>query len=438
MKVVTLVPRRANPDRDRLWTFCSNRWRELHPDFPVFEGNHDSGLFNRSLAINQAAELAGHWDVAIILDADVLIDPRCVTDAIQVAVQTDGLVVAGDKRIHLSRKGTDQILKGFAGSWEQTGFQEKTYTDHWSSCIVITRKLWDAVGGFDPLFQGWGYEDDAFRCACETMADRTMLEVAGTIWHLWHPMNTHHSAREGNKTRADRYWKARFDKVAMQQLLDEITAIPELGQTRIPRILHRTIPQRVDPVVEEYWRKFAGLHPGWEMKTYQDPINPSLFPKTARHWVRCKNGAQKAGLIRLEALLTHGGVYVDSDVEPIRTFEPLLQNPAFAAWEDETTVPDAVLGAEPNHPAFQSMLDKALKVVQSGGDAWQSGPGITTEVLPGRSDVLLLPPGAFFPFHYHQKNKSQETPGPWVFCRHHWHGSWLSPAQKESIRKGQR
>jgi mannosyltransferase OCH1-like enzyme len=212
----------------------------------------------------------------------------------------------------------------------------------------------------------------------------------------------------------------------------------EPAMTRIPRVLHRTVPEATSPEVESWWTQFQQLHPGWALLTWRDPLQARDWPLTSDLWGRCQNGAQKAGLVRLEALVTHGGVYVDSDVRPFRSFEPLLHLRAFAAWEDETTVPDAVLGAEPGHPAFVRLLERAREVIEDGGDAWDSGPGITTEVLPGRSDVLVLPPGAFYEVHYLEKSKLDAAAKPYEFARHMWHGSWLTPSQRAKVDRNQR
>jgi hypothetical protein len=203
-------------------------------------------------------------------------------------------------------------------------------------------------------------------------------------------------------------------------------------------VFHRTVPADTSEQIEAWWSQLQALHSTWEFRTYREPIDPADWPLTGDMFARCANGAQKAGLIRLEALVTHGGVYVDSDVEPLRSFEPLLHSPAFAAWEDETTVPDAVLGAEANHPAFVAAIAKARAAIEGGADAWHSGPGVTTELLPGRPDVLVLPPGAFYPYSYLQKHKSADEVGPWVFCKHHWQHSWGTPAQRRQIARSQR
>jgi len=109
----------------------------------------------------------------------------------------------------------------------------------------------------------------------------------------------------------------------------------------------------------------------------------------------------------------------------VRPLDPLLNSRAFAAWEDERVVPDAVLGAEPRHPAFKVMIAKARLAIENGADAWASGPGVTTNTLPGRDDVLLLPPGSFYPVHYKEKNRlGTRNDLPWVFLEHKWHHSW--------------
>lgn len=443
-----LVPRRAGvEEREELWTFTRSWWTDILPEWPIIEGHHDVGPFNRSAAINTAAARAGEWDVAVIIDGDILANPDAVRSAVDIAAATGAMVLAGDERIMLSKQGTRRIIDGYRGNWRVKGIQERVYTDGCSCCVVVSRALWEKAGGFDPLFVGWGFEDIAFRVACETLTGKPMVKLSSEMFHLWHTTSHENNQRsplyQANSERCDRYKAARWDRDALQVLLDEVASVDdvapvELGATRIPRIFHRTVPATTSDQVEHWWTHLQQLHPGWEFRTYREPIDPSEWPLTGDLWEQCQNGAQKAGLIRLEALVTHGGVYVDSDVEPVHSLEPLLQLRAFAGWEDETTVPDAVLGAEADHPAFVLALEKARAVIQGGGDAWQSGPGVTTEVLPGRTDVLVLPPGAFYPWHYLEKHKSKGERPPFAFLAHHWHGSWLPPAQRRSIDRRQR
>jgi hypothetical protein len=171
------------------------------------------------------------------------------------------------------------------------------------------------------------------------------------------------------------------------------------------------------------------------MLTYRDPIDPRSFPLTSHAWPNCRHPAQMAGLLRLEALYQKGGIWVDSDVECYRSFEPLRSTRCFVAWEDDRTVPDAIIGAEPAHAAIKLCLDEALQSVRSGEDPWKSGPGVLTRVLPGRDDVLLLPPGSLYPYHWTRKDAERgldhKSSQPWAFAAHHWQASWVPPRPPE-------
>jgi hypothetical protein len=101
----------------------------------------------------------------------------------------------------------------------------------------------------------------------------------------------------------------------------------------------------------------------------------------------------------------------------------------FAAWEDDRCIPDAVFGAVADHPVLEDLLQHAIKNIAKG--AWESGPGGFTKLLPGRDDVVLLPPGAFYDVHYLEQRRMDEPRKPWEFCRHLYHGSWLTDEQRE-------
>lgn len=205
----------------------------------------------------------------------------------------------------------------------------------------------------------------------------------------------------------------------------------------IPRRLVRTVPSATDDEIEQFWTRAVELHPAWHHVTLRDPLDPIDFPVTSPHWDRCLTGAQRAGLIRLETIWWHGGVYIDSDLELYRPLDPLLQLDCWATWEDVVTVPDFVFGAAPRHPAIETLLSMAIERLDIG--PWASGPGVFTDLLPTRSDTLLLPPGCFAPYHYRQKHRRQEdhAVSPWCFGAHHWHGSWLNDQQRAELDASQ-
>ena len=208
----------------------------------------------------------------------------------------------------------------------------------------------------------------------------------------------------------------------------------------IPRILHRTVPKETTEQVEGWWDQLQALHPDWEAHTWREPINPDDFPLVGRLLDACQTGAQRADLIRLEVLYRFGGFYFDSDVEPLRPLDSLLGLSAVAAWEDETTIPNAVMGAEAGNPAIEAALGLCIQRNEAGMDTWHCGAGATTEVFKDHPDITLLPPGAFYPYHYLQKHRRSEVTReacPWSFCVHHWAHSWGSDADRRSIERNQ-
>ena len=452
MNVVILVPiRYGNPQRDRLWKFCRPRWEQFFPEWKIVEGVHEEseGPFNRSLAINRAAEAAGDWDVAVIIDNDVITDPRATQSAVDVAAQTGRMVVAHDQRVMLTEFGTKQVLRGEKGSWHQRNFVERVWTDSVSCAVAVSRDLWDAVDGFDPQFVGWGREDSAFHMTCEAVSG-PILRVEGQTFHLWHPTapeaTSSSPTRMANERRHDAYVRARWDLEALKALRAIAKWEPVVWSDNgwsdgIPKVLHRTVPQQRAAAVDKFWREFGTMYPDWELRSWEEPLDPADFPVTSPLWASCRNGAQKAGLVRLELLWTHGGVYVDSDIQPLRRMDELLDVRAFAAWEDSNCIPDAVLGSVPGHEGFAVMLNLAAERLLAGQDAWHTGPGVTTKVFQQRPDMTVLPPGAFYPYHYLEKARAKENfrqTSPWSYCVHHWHGSWLTDEQRASQQNRQR
>lgn len=427
---VILVPRRDGiVDRDALWAWCRPWWEEQFPGVPIIEGHHDVGPFNRSAAVNAAARAGGDWTTAILIDSDVVTDAGNVRAAIPRALGTGQMVVPFTVRYNLSPRGTQRILKGDRGSWKP--YIARTFYDQHSSVVVIPRTLYDAIGGFDEGFRGWGMEDSAFAVACETFAGRPLERMDGECWHLYHrssPGEKHGSpTHRRNAARLERYHVARGDKEILRAMVEEGRVTPEEVPTSIPRILHRVVPEVTDPVADGYWQKWQMLHPDWRFITHRDPLDPEEWPLTSDIWKYVQAGAQLADLVRLEAVLKWGGVYVDQDMEPYRSLEPLLGVEMFAAWEDHSTVPNAVFGARPNHPAVSRALDMAVQRVRQRKGIWEAGPGVFTTLLPNRPDVLLLPPGSFYPYHYKEKERAGEDhmrQQPWCFAAHHWWHSW--------------
>lgn len=243
-------------------------------------------------------------------------------------------------------------------------------------------------------------------------------QVFNQIYRRWRAYGRH--------TEAESFEEA--ESQALQALAIN-AAHPPTVKRPIPKIIHRVVPVKTDPQTEVWWELFGDIHYEWEMKTWRDPLNPEEFPITRHLWRKVQNGAQLADLVRLEVLLKYGGIYVDSDIEPVRHLEPFLETGAFAAWEDARVVPNAVMGASPGHPAIAAALD--LMLVRVPGPTWWAGPGVTTALFPARDDVVCFEEETFYPVHYNDPERDRKfaefkmDDHPNTFGIHWYAGSWL-------------
>lgn len=220
MRVVVLVPRRAdNGRRDEVWAWVKARWETEHPDWPVIEGHHRSGPFNRSAAINTASRnrKVGSWDIGIIADSDSFVSKDQIELAVETAAETGQMTLAYERFVYLSRAMSDAVMAGFVGNWWAGA--EWTMPGTCSSMVVVTRKLWKETGGFDERFESWGGEDVAFSHAAQTFGGG-LQRVAGDVWHLNHPTAPHDN-NDANMPLMERYGQASYDVKKMRALLAE-------------------------------------------------------------------------------------------------------------------------------------------------------------------------------------------------------------------------
>jgi mannosyltransferase OCH1-like enzyme len=165
------------------------------------------------------------------------------------------------------------------------------------------------------------------------------------------------------------------------------------------------------------------------------------------YWSRVTN------LARLQILQKHGGIYLDVDVEMLRSLRPLLDNACFVGFQDSgpnaNWVNGAVFGAVPNHWFVDRCIERLLRTF-SGVEKMDSrhGPGNVTQALVESGldgfhergtmvgDVRVYPRAAFYPYHWLEPfDASKLTPE--TFLVHHWAHSWV-PGLNQEVRSKSR
>lgn len=127
----------------------------------------------------------------------------------------------------------------------------------------------------------------------------------------------------------------------------------------IPKIIHycwlskEPYPDGIKECIYS-WKKYL---PEYEFKLW----NFSTFDIEQSQWVRDAFYSGKyafaADYIRIYALYHYGGIYLDCDVEVLKSFNPLLQLPYFIGREQtEYGIEAATMGFEKGNPLLKDML----------------------------------------------------------------------------------
>lgn len=153
-----------------------------------------------------------------------------------------------------------------------------------------------------------------------------------------------------------------------------------------------------------------------------------------------KHYAFAADYIRMWAIYKYGGVYLDTDIEVIKSFDKIIEEKCFFGFESRDFVNAAVMGACKKHFCFEiimSRLDKTYRETK----VIRPIPEIVSEILLELNsnvkltygmrihDIVLFSPEWFYPYNPHDIEKpvkllmhSDITEN--TYAIHHWNKSW--------------
>lgn len=208
----------------------------------------------------------------------------------------------------------------------------------------------------------------------------------------------------------------------------------------IPRLIHhvwvgpRPFPHEARARVAEWQR----LNPDFRIKCW-DESSLAVWPRFLQEAYAAGAWNRVANYMRLHALHSEGGVYLDHDVTLIKPLAPLLDDAAFAGLQTlDPWAPDlvnnAVLGAVAGHPMLRAIMVELE--FRNGLDEVGSatGPGLLSSVLRSRGlqqpmdepvllhDLKLYPPRWFYPYLWHEDECTDLHPD--TVAVHSWDATW--------------
>lgn len=241
--------------------------------------------------------------------------------------------------------------------------------------------------------------------------------------------------------------------------------IPKTENNMIPKKIHFCwlSDDEYPPLIKhciDTWHKVLPDYEIIKWDTHRFNINSVQWVKEA---FETKKYAFAADYIRVYALFTEGGIYLDSDVEMLKTFNPLLNYDSFIGFENSTKdIEAAIMASRPgmkwckNAMDFYKDKDFSMEYVRENGllapsiikqSIEKAYPDVIfkpveTEMNINDGELLLCPACYFSPIEYdiekcystEKNNIDKYKRNPQTFCIHRFNASWTQrPALKLQI-----
>lgn len=214
----------------------------------------------------------------------------------------------------------------------------------------------------------------------------------------------------------------------------------------IPKVLHQIwvggpLPEKYKPFIQA-WKD---LHPDWEFKLWTDE-DVDAFPWINRAvFDTAKNPGMKSDIWRYEILYQYGGVYLDVDFYPLKSFNFFAERfDMFLGLTSFGGTYNGLMGGVPKHKIFKDLIDKLREGVKEEHGFSEiiasTGPGFLENLLFSTYHEYANDPVIFFPYFYfyalsggenlvipNPPSKKQLAPFPedCLYAVHYWGHSWV-------------
>lgn len=240
--------------RTRTFHWLKEYWEAFLPGADIVTGTDDHVPFSKTSAFNDAVgRVPRRDDIFVLLDADGYLDWGVLLDCareirkarkrslplwfipyrhfIRLTDLASQRVLASDPA-HPLQFSVPPAPQDCLPTWGES-------QGHWWGALVqvMPREAYEAVGGMDWRFRGWGGEDVAFMRAVDTLYGRHKT-TANQVLHLWHAFASApeltvkgdpnvlrlwggQSSGVSNDQLANRYYAAFGDPQRMRRLVNE-------------------------------------------------------------------------------------------------------------------------------------------------------------------------------------------------------------------------
>lgn len=183
-------------------------------------------------------------------------------------------------------------------------------------------------------------------------------------------------------------------------------------ENRIPRIIHycwfggKPKPQLVLRCIES-WKQFCPDYEiiEWNEDNFDTHSNAFIEDAyQAEKWAFVSDYARAIGLLR------YGGIYLDTDMEALQPFDPLLVHSFFAGFETKDTIAAGIIGCEKENDVIRRYTEyyQGASFYKNGKQTMMTSPVVLTELLLEKglklngkkqcaSGCMVYPKNVFYP-----------------------------------------
>ena len=217
----------------------------------------------------------------------------------------------------------------------------------------------------------------------------------------------------------------------------------------IPKIIHycwfggKPKPELAQKCIKS-WKKFC---PDYEILEWnEENFDVTTAPMYVQQAYAMKRWAFVSDYVRLKALVEMGGVYMDTDVEVIKSLDPYLKHEAFAGFENESSIQTGLLACEKGFALFRTFLEyysTAAFIQEDGTVDTTTNVYILSEICKKHGFIpngkhqqvqglTIYPKDVFCPVEYDtmKLKKTRRT-----VTIHWFSGSWHTEEELEAMRQ---
>lgn len=212
----------------------------------------------------------------------------------------------------------------------------------------------------------------------------------------------------------------------------------------IPKKIHycwfggKPLPDEAKRYIES-WKKYC---PDYEIKEWNEQnFDLDMYPYV-REAYENRKFAFVTDVVRLYALYTEGGIYMDTDVEVLKPLDDFLKYDGVSGFESSTQIPTGLMASRDSHPLVKEWLDEyeGKHFVKTDGslDFTTNVTRITNNCFKhgfvSNGKFQTVANYTFFPSEYFcpkNCNTGKITLTENTYTIHHFAGSWVEPYDKE-------